>query len=78
MTTRIRASILRILMRKCCDRFRSVVLIRRRWASHVFTVAGVDRRYYELCALTELRNALRSGDIWVPGSRQFKDFEDYL
>jgi hypothetical protein len=22
--------------------------------------------------------ALRSGDIWVRGSRQFKDFEDYL
>ena len=20
----------------------------------------------------------RSGDVWVPGSRQFKDFEDYL
>jgi TnpA family transposase len=28
--------------------------------------------------VTELKNALRSGDIWVPGSRQFKDFEDYL
>jgi hypothetical protein len=37
-----------------------------------------SRRYYELCTITELRNALRSGDIWVPGSRQFKDFEDYL
>ena len=22
------------------------------------------------------KNALRSGDIWVPGSRQFRDFED--
>ena len=33
---------------------------------------------YELAALTELKNALRSGDVWVPGSRQFKDFEDYL
>src|SRR5512135_975724 len=28
--------------------------------------------------LCELKNALRSGDIWVQGSRQFKDFEDYL
>jgi hypothetical protein len=44
----------------------------------VFTSSGFDRRYYELCAVTELKNALRSGDIWVPGSRQFKDFEDYL
>ncbi|WP_289480421.1 hypothetical protein, partial [Escherichia coli] len=32
----------------------------------------------ELCALSELKNSLRSGDIWVQGSRQFKDFEDYL
>jgi hypothetical protein len=31
-----------------------------------------------MAALTELRNSLRSGDVWVPGSRQFKDFEDYL
>ena len=21
---------------------------------------------------------MRSGDVWVPGSRQFKDFEEYL
>ena len=40
--------------------------------------SGIERRYYELCALSELKNALRSGDIWVQGSRQFKDFEDYL
>jgi len=52
--------------------------IRRRWAPHVFTGSGLDRRYYELCAVTELKNALRSGDVWVPGSRQFKNFEDYL
>src|SRR3546814_1437466 len=42
------------------------------------TDAGIDRRYYELCALSELKNSLRSCDIWVQGSRQFKDFEDYL
>jgi hypothetical protein len=28
--------------------------------------------------LSELKNSLRSGDIWVQDSRQFKDFEDYL
>ncbi|GHL16836.1 hypothetical protein ECZU23_52790 [Escherichia coli] len=43
----------------------------------MMTDAGIDRRYYELCALSELKNSLRSGDIWVQGSRQFKDFEDY-
>ena len=32
----------------------------------------------ELCALAELRDRLRSGDIWVTGSRQYRDFETYL
>jgi hypothetical protein len=44
----------------------------------VLTEQGLDRRYYELYALAELKNALRSGDMWVLGSRQFKDFEEYL
>jgi TnpA family transposase len=49
------------------------------WEHHVFEEGGgIDRRFYELCALAELKNALRAGDIWVSGSRQFKDFEDYL
>ena len=26
---------------------------------------GLDRKFYEICALSELKNALRSGDIWV-------------
>ena len=52
--------------------------IKPRWRKLVMTDSGLDRRYYELCALSELKNALRSGDIWVQGSRQFKDFEDYL
>lgn len=42
------------------------------------TDASIDRRDSELCALSELKNALRSGDVWVQGSRQFKDFDDYL
>jgi TnpA family transposase len=49
-----------------------------RWARLVITDAGFDRRFYELCALSELKNKLRSGDIWVQGSRQFKDFDEYL
>ena len=39
---------------------------------------AIDRRYYELCVLSELRDNLRSGDISVAGSRQYKDFEEYL
>lgn len=52
--------------------------VRRRWGPLVFTDAGLDRRYYELCVLSELKNALRAGDIWVKGSRQFKDFDEHL
>ena len=52
--------------------------IKKRWEKLVMTDAGIDRRYYELCALSELKNALRSGDVWVQGSRQFKDFDEYL
>ena len=52
--------------------------INKRWEKLVMTDVGIDRRYYELCALSELKNALRSGDIWVQGSRQFKDFDEYL
>ena len=52
--------------------------VKKRWESLVFTADGVDRRFWELCALSELKNALRSGDIWVQGSRQFKDFDEYL
>ncbi len=50
----------------------------RRWEQLVFTDDGISRRFYELCALSELKNALRSGDIWIHGSRQFKDFNEYL
>jgi TnpA family transposase len=48
--------------------------IKPRWKSLVVTEEGIDRRFYEICALTELKNSLRSGDIWVQGSRQFRDF----
>lgn len=52
--------------------------VRKRWDSVVHVADGLDRRFYEMCVLSELKNALRSGDIWVQGSRQFKDFEEYL
>jgi len=55
------------------DRF-----VKARWQGHVFTDKGIDRRYYELCALTELRAGLRSGDVYVSGSRLFRDFEEHL
>lgn len=52
--------------------------IRKRWEELVFTENGTNRKFYELCIFSELKNHLRSGDLWVQGSRQYKDFEDYL
>ena len=52
--------------------------IRPRWSRYVTGPEGIDRRYYEFCAMVELKNALRSGDVSVVGSRQFRAFEDYL
>lgn len=52
--------------------------VKAKWEKHVFTEDGINRHYYEICALSELRNHLRSGDMWVVGSRQYKDFDEYL
>ena len=52
--------------------------IKPRWKSLILTDDGIDRRFYEIYVLTELKNSIRSGDIWVKGSRQFRDFDEYL
>ena len=52
--------------------------VKPRWRPRVFADGGVDRRFYEICALAELRDRLRAGDIWVTGSRQYRDSETYL
>src|SRR5437868_3341518 len=43
--------------------------------------AGDDtsfRHYWELCVLLGLRDGLRSGDVFVPGSRRYADPSTYL
>jgi TnpA family transposase len=51
----------------------------KRWEKHVYDEEGIiNRHYYEMAALTELKNHIRSGDVSVVGSRLHKDFEDYL
>jgi TnpA family transposase len=55
--------------------------VKDRWKEYVFAEGKtdkIDRHYYELCVLTALKDALRSGDIFVQGSRQYRDFEEYL
>ena len=52
--------------------------VRPRWRRFVLREGGVDRRYYELCAMEELRQRLRAGDVWVVGSRRYRSHEDDL
>ena len=49
-----------------------------RWRSYLDTTRGqgrgaAHRRYWELSVLYGVRARLRSGDLWVPGSRRYTD-----
>ena len=52
--------------------------VRRSWAPLVLPGGDIDRRHYELCVLSELRDRLRAGDVWVVGSRQYRSFDERL
>ena len=50
-----------------------------KWRPYAIDPEGrIDRHYYELCVLSELRNAFRSGNVWVESSRRYADPESYL
>jgi TnpA family transposase len=49
-----------------------------KWARAIGRGENIDRRFYEFCALSELSGRLRAGDVYVVGSRQFRDFDEYL
>jgi hypothetical protein len=49
-----------------------------RWQGYLRTAAEAGdltsyRHYWELCVLLSLRDGLRSGDVFVPGSRRYAD-----
>lgn len=53
--------------------------ISKRWKTHVIEKDGtINRRYYEMAILTEIRDRVKAGDISIDGSKQYKDFDDYL
>jgi len=53
--------------------------VTNQWGKYVYDQEGnIDKKYYELAAFTELKNAVRSGDISIVGSKQHKPFEEYL
>jgi TnpA family transposase len=50
-----------------------------KWRPYVIDDQGrIDRGYFELCVLSELRAALRAGDVWLESSRRYTDPETYL
>lgn len=57
----------------------TTAFVRPKWSPYVIEAGGqLNRRYYELCVLWELRNALRAGNIWLDHSRLYADPESYL
>jgi TnpA family transposase len=53
--------------------------VNMKWRPYVRAPEGrIDRHYYELCTLWELRGALRAGNVWVSGSRRYANPETYL
>ena len=52
--------------------------IARKWLPFVMQQGIAQRRAYELCLLSALRDRLRSGDIFLPTSRRYANPETYL
>jgi Tn3 transposase DDE domain len=64
-----------IYKRRWLPGFSPSAFVDNAWRPHVVDSSRgrLDRRAYELCAAYELRSALRSGRLWVPGSRRHAD-----
>ena len=53
--------------------------LRRAWRRRVKAGPdGLDPRAYEVAVIVHLRDRLRAGDVWIEGSRAYRQFEDYL
>jgi hypothetical protein len=48
------------------------------WRKLIGTGVAADGRAYQVAVMMALRDRLRSGDIWVEGSRAFRAFDDFL
>lgn len=55
-----------------------VDFVKAEWWDYVVENNVINRKYYELCVLYELRSMLRSADIWVEGSRRYAKLGNYL
>ncbi len=64
--------------RKDLPEWTPIDFVDARWKPYVFQDGELQRRYYELCVLDKLRDDLRSGDIWVEGSEQYRHLKSFL
>ncbi len=51
---------------------------RSKWHRHLKAQNAGDHRLWEVAVLCHLRDAFRSGDIWLTGSRRYGDVKDAL
>lgn len=57
----------------------SVEFLPERWRRHIYrNDNSIDRHYYEMAVLAELKNRIRSGDVAVEGSCNYRNFNDYM
>lgn len=61
----------------------SLKWIPEKWRKFIFEQSAkpsrtIDRKYFELCVLTEIMQELRSGDLYVSNSDQYSDYRDQL
>lgn len=65
--------------RKLIPGYAPLAFVSGRWEPYVQEENGrINRKFYELCVLWELRQALRGGNVWVEGSRRYAKMESYL
>ena len=51
---------------------------RKEWRRLVLEAGQPNRRLYEMAILATLRDKLRSGDVWVERSSNYRRFDSYL
>lgn len=65
--------------KRCVPDDAPVDFLSDRWKKHIYCNDGsIDRHYYEMAVLAELKNKMRSRDIAVEGSCNYRNFNDYM
>lgn len=66
--------------RKAIPRNAPTRFITKPWRPYVFgnSDGTISRKYYELCVLWKLRNAILSSNIWIEGSRKYTHIDSYF